>query len=89
MEWTEPDWCDYQSGPFRAEIYPREDGSPGWTLWLRIDGDGGEDEFKALAEKINDFLEDAELQDLTNKVGLEYAQVMNDPEALAKWLAED
>jgi hypothetical protein len=87
MEWTEPDWCEFVSGPFKAEIYPLEDGfSPGWTLTLRINGTGDEDEFKNLAERIEAFLEDDALQQLTNKVGLEYAQVMNDPEKLKEWM---
>jgi hypothetical protein len=60
MQWTEPDWCELHSFPrFHGEIYPKPpDDTPGFTLWVRYDGDGGEVELKALAEKINEVLDD-------------------------------
>ena len=59
LEWREPDWCCYVSGPFHAEIYPTEDGGSGYTLHLRVHGAGGEAEFKSLANSLQRILSGA------------------------------
>ena len=63
LEWTEPDWCEYRSGLFHAEIYPLDhDSRPGFTLCLRIEREG--DDFKALAQRLQDVLDGVPMLDI-------------------------
>lgn len=57
MEWREPDWCCYVAGPFHAEIYPTADNGDGYTLTLLISGEGGPEQFKPLAERLQNALD--------------------------------